>query len=153
MILLRKATESDFDLLRNMYLKEVEQHHERAEVFAHELLTLMNTILCLCDDILCGTVSWAIRGGMDDGVIEIIGLGVREDSKRKGIATRLMNQALEDAREKFASKRCDIRRAFLFMEESNQIARVFYQKLGFEEAASIPEFYPCDGASIFVKKL
>ncbi len=150
MIHIRCAREDDFNLLKSMYLTEVESHDERAEGFARDLLSLMKTILAFDDETLCGTVSWAIRGGMDDGVIEIIGLGVNEGYKRKGIATRLVNQAIVDAREKFESKMCKLRRVFLFMEDSNHIARQFYRKYGFSEVASIPEFYPEDSASIFV---
>ena len=136
-----------------MYLTEIESHDERANVFAQDLLSLMRTILAFDDNTLCGTVSWAIRGGMDDGVIEIIGLGVNDRYKRKGIATRLVNQAIADAKERFQTKKHTLRRAFLFMEESNHIARQFYLKYGFSEVAMIPKFYPEDGASIFVIEL
>ncbi len=153
MILLRKAIESDFDLLKEMYVRDVMPDDELAGAFAHDLLSQMETILCFYDDNLCGTISWAIRGGMDDGIIEIIGLGVTERYKRKGIATRLVNQVFVDSKEKFSSKKHKLRLAFLFMEESNEVARQFYLKQGFQEAAMISEFYPSDGASIFIKKL
>ncbi|MFW9931800.1 MAG: GNAT family N-acetyltransferase [Candidatus Thorarchaeota archaeon] len=153
MILLRKAIKTDFAVLKNMYMTEVEPHSERAEAFAHDLLSQMETILCFDDDILCGTVSWAIRGGLNDGIIEIIGLGVNAEYQRRGIATRLVNQVLSDAKNKFASKDYALRRIFLFMEEGNMVARQFYQKLGFVETATITDFYPSDGASIFVKRV
>ena len=112
---IRTATNNDFDILREMYLSEVEPHNERAKAFANDLLSLMNTILCFDDECLCGTVSWAIRGGMDDGVIEIIGLGVNEHHRRKGIATKLIHEALEEAKRRFESSKYTLRRVFLFM--------------------------------------
>ena len=115
---IRTATNNDFDILREMYLSEVEPHNERAKAFANDLLSLMNTILCFDDERLCGTVSWAIRGGMDDGVIEIIGLGVNEHHRRKGIATKLIHEALEEAKRRFESSKYTLRRVFLFMEDN-----------------------------------
>jgi len=151
MTVIRRATKEDHALLKAMYFSDIEPHEERAESFAHDLLTEMNTNLCMDGNVICGTVSWAIRGGMDDGVIEIIGLGVKDSYQRKGIATALINHTLKEAQEMFRSKEYYLRRAFLFMEFSNESARQFYRMMDFKEVANIPEFYPSDGASIFVK--
>ncbi|MDF1539126.1 MAG: GNAT family N-acetyltransferase [Candidatus Thorarchaeota archaeon] len=150
---LRKATVEDIDLLKEMYLTDVEPHQERATVFATDLTSIMETILCIRNDSLCGTSSWAIRGGMDDGVVEVVGLGVREQYRKQGIASELMKEAIEQAQVTFSEKDYTLRRVFLFMELSNEIARQFYNSQDFKEVATIPLFYPSDDASIFVREL
>ncbi len=136
-----------------MFIEDIDTNNELAEAFANDLIEEMITLLCFENEQLCGTVSWEIRGGIDDGVVEIIGLGVREPYKRRGVATRLVESAVKDASEAFMERGYELRRAFLFMESNNEIARKFYTKIGFEEVASIPDFYPSHGASIFLKKL
>lgn len=152
MITLRKATAEDIEILREMYLNDIEPHQERAMDFATQLATLMETILCIQNDSLCGTISWAVRGGMDDGVVEVVGLGIRDQYKRQGLATKLVEEAIRQAQAIFSAKNYKLRRVFLFMEQGNEIARQFYNKQDFRETATIPSFYPSDGASIFIRE-
>ena len=153
MPLYRKATVSDANMLIDMYMTDIDPDLEHAESFASDLITRMETILCLEDDNLCGTVSCAVRGGMNDGVVEITALGVREQYQRRGIATQLINEVIKHSQEVFSSRNYQLRRVFLFMEESNDSARQLYTAAGFKEVASIPDFYPTTGASIFVRQI
>ncbi len=136
-----------------MYLEEVEDHVERARKFAEDLINHFRTMIALQDDHLCGTLTWDTRGGYDDGVVEIVGLGVNEKFKRQGIAKKLVNYFIQETSKFYSEKGYSLRVILLFMESSNEVARKFYSNLGFDEAARISNLYPQDDGVIWTKHL
>jgi len=150
---IRQATSGDRDLLENMYLEEVEPHAERARKFAEEFIDRFKTMLALQDSQLCGTLAWDTKGGDDDGVVEIIGLGVNEKYKRQGIAKKLVDYFIQETSKFYSEKGYSLRVILLFMEGSNEVARKFYSSLGFDEVARLPKLYPQDDGVIWTKHL
>jgi ribosomal-protein-alanine acetyltransferase len=69
------------------------------------------------------------------GDAEILNLAVAADWRRRGIGKRLMETALEAARERGAT------RVFLEVRESNAGARAFYARLGFSQDGRRPNYY------------
>ena len=153
MIDIRNATSADIPLLENMYRTEIEDHAERSQKFAEDLVLRYKTLLAIKDEAVCGTVTWEVRGGLDDGVVEMIGLGVNEAFKRQGIATSLVDAMIQDAKQFYSSSGYSLRVVLLFMELSNETARKFYSANKFKEVASIPSLYPMDDASIWIRHL
>ena len=153
MIEIRTATSSDLPLLEKMYRKEIEDHLERAQKFAEDLVLRYETLLAIDDNAVCGTVTWEPRGGLDDGVAEMIGLGVTEGFKRQGIASKLVDAMIEEATQFFSAKNYSLRVILLFMEKTNETARKFYSVNRFKEVATIPSLYPSDDASIWTRHL
>ncbi|MGY5875283.1 MAG: GNAT family N-acetyltransferase [Candidatus Thorarchaeota archaeon] len=145
-----RANKSHKSLLVDMYLEDIADNGELAVQFADVLINSLRTILSFYDGELSGTLSWEIRGGPDDGVIELAAMGVRDAYKRKGVGSSLVKEMLSQAAEEFNEKGYEIRRVFLFMEHSNEPAREFYKSLGFVESATLQEFYPSEDASIWV---
>jgi ribosomal protein S18 acetylase RimI-like enzyme len=153
MIEIRHATEAERDLLRNLYINEVEDHPERAIAFAEALIVEFKTLLAFRNGEVCGSLSWDSRGGYDDGVIELASLGVNEIFQRQGIATLIVNRMIEEATRFYTSRGYRLRSIILFMEGNNEVARKFYSTIGFSEAARIPQLYPHDDAVIWMKRL
>ena len=153
MIDIRTATSADIPLLENMYRKEIEDHVERSQKFAEDLVLRYKTLLAIKEEAVCGTVTWEVRGGLDDGVVEMIGLGVNEAFKRQGIATSLVDAMIQDAKQFYSSSGYSLRVVLLIMEHSNETARKFYSVNKFKEVASIPSLYPQDDASIWTRHL
>ena len=153
MIDIRAATPSDISLLEKMYRNEIEDHAERAQSFAEDLVLRYKTLLAMKDDTVCGTVTWEPRGGLDDGVVEMIGLGVTEDFKRQGIASKLVDAMIEEVTQFFSAKDYTLRVVLLFMEKTNETARIFYSANRFKEVCTIPSLYPQDDASIWTRHL
>lgn len=149
--IIRYALEEDFDLLMDMYLEEVENHHQRAEHFAKDLIYKLNTLLCITDEKIIGTVSWDRRGGLNDGVVELIGLGVNSSFRRQGIGKLLIITLIDEAKKFFSSDGYKLRVIYFFMEKENLSGRLFYSNVGFREVSTIPEFYPDDDATIWIK--
>jgi len=153
MLEIRTATDRDFNLLREMYLEEVENHVERAETFANDLIHHFKTMLALQDDKLAGTLTWDARGGYDDGVVELVSIGVNKSFQRKGIATQLVNELIDKASGFYKHRGYILRVIILFMERQNDVARKFYSSLAFNEEATIPGLYPHDDGVIWTRHL
>jgi ribosomal protein S18 acetylase RimI-like enzyme len=151
MLDIRITTSADIPILEKMYRKEIEDHTDRARRFAEDLVYRYNTLLAIQNNEVCGTITWEPRGGLDDGVVEIIGLGVNEGFKRKKIATKLVDLMIEEATRFFSVQGYSLRVVVLFMERTNEIARKFYLANKFKEIAIIPSLYPHDDASIWTR--
>jgi ribosomal protein S18 acetylase RimI-like enzyme len=149
--IIRYASEEDFEILKNMYLMEVENHHPHAEQFAKDLMYKLNTLLCITDQKVIGTVSWDRRGGLTDGVVELIGLGVNSSFRRQGIAKLLIISLIDEAKKYFSAEGYKLRVIYFFMGRENKVGRLFYKNVGFREVSTIPEFYPDDDAIIWIK--
>lgn len=153
MLEIRSAKEADMEVVRNMYLEEVEAHAERAKNFAEDLIHRFKTMLALEGERLVGTLSWDTRGGYDDGVIELVSIGVINTFKRRGIATKLIESLIDKASEFYTSRGYRLRVILLFMERKNEVARKFYKKLGFSEVSKVPGLYPQDDGVIWIRHL
>jgi ribosomal protein S18 acetylase RimI-like enzyme len=153
MLEIRNAIHEDVPLLKQMYLNEVEEHEERAQTFAEELVKECRTMVAIKDNNLCGTVSWNIRGGLDDGVVEMVSIGVNSAFQRQNVATRLVESMIREATEHYSEKGYNLRVILLFMEKQNEVARKFYKSLEFTEAAVITALYPNDDGSIWTRHL
>jgi ribosomal-protein-alanine N-acetyltransferase len=96
-------------------------------------------------DLLAQGVAWAAeydrvvkgvlfgRAAADE--FEILNLAVAKDSRRQGIARRLVQAAMEQARAAGAA------RTYLEVRASNQGAIDFYQQLGFAACGCRPHYY------------
>ncbi len=153
MLEFKQATGDDIALLENMYLEEVEDHKERARTFADDLVNHFKTILAFKEGEFCGNLTWDTRGGYDDGVVEIIGLGVNERFQRQGVARGLVNYFTQEASNFYSSRGYVLRVIILFMEDENEVARKFYSNVGFTEAARISKLYPHDDGIIWTKHI
>lgn len=153
MLEIKNATQEDLPLLKHMYLIEVEEHDERAQTFADELINHFKTMLAIKDGKLYGTVTWDVRGGLDDGVVEMISIGVNSAYQRQKVATRLVESMAREATQYYSGKGYELRVIMLFMEKQNEVARKFYASMGFEEAATITALYPHDDGSIWIRHL
>jgi ribosomal protein S18 acetylase RimI-like enzyme len=152
MRIVREATDSDRELLVNLFISEVEDNIDLAEGFASDLLRFQ-TILCLEGGTVIGTVSWDIRGGLDDGVVELIGLGVNPEYRRQGVAKELVQTLIHDVSKHYSSNNHNLRVIYLFMEKGNEEGRAFYKSIGFKEVADVPDLYPHDDAAIWTLRL
>ena len=150
---IRKAVQADRNSLEKMYLKDIENHQERAKAFANDLILKFKTILAFVDSNLAGSLSWDTRGGLNDGIVEIAGLGVNPVFRRKGVASALMEALIKDAAGFYEENGYRLRVLYLFMEHGNDDGRSFYRSLGFEKVTKLPSFYPQDDGVIWLRHL
>jgi len=149
--IIRNVIEKDVDILVKMYLDEVENHQQRAQQFAKDLIYRFKTIICISDKNILGTITWDTRGGLDDGVIELVGLGTNSDFQRQGVAKELVLSLEDEARKYFSKAGYKLRVIYLFMERSNNVGALFYNHMVFRKVSEIPSFYPNDDAVMWIK--
>ena len=77
-----------------------------------------------------------------DGVLDIMNLFVNEEDRRKGIATSLMNEMINNE---------EYSRIMLEVNENNTEALRLYNKLGFKEISLRERYYGEDSAIIMEK--
>ena len=150
---IREAIETHRASLVQMYLQDVEKDEKKAGAFADALLNRMNTIVYVQENRVIGSLSWDIRGGVEDGVIELVSMGVTEEHRRRGIGRALVEAMRESATERFAAEGQRLRFIYLFMEKANQTARRFYRSMGFREVCTIPAMYPHDDAHVWTQSV
>ncbi|MFX1356356.1 MAG: GNAT family N-acetyltransferase [Promethearchaeota archaeon] len=149
--IIRNVCEEDMELLINMYLNDVENHTERAIQFARDLIYRFKTIVCIGGEKILGCITWDTRGGLNDGVGEIVALGITPKFQRQGIARELLLTLINQAKIYFSEAGYKLRVLYLFMERNNKIAHKFYEFMGFREISEIPAFYPHDDAIFWIK--
>lgn len=149
--IIRNATEKDMDIVVKMYLDEVENHQQRAQQFAKDLIYRFKTNICVSDKNILGTITWDTRGGLDDGIIELVGLGTSSNFKRQGIARELVLSLISEAKKYFSKAGYKLRVIYLFMERGNNVGALFYNHMSFRKVSEIPSFYPNDDAVMLIK--
>lgn len=149
--IIRNVSEEDMELLIKMYLNDVENHQIRAVQFAKDLIYRFKTIICISGEEILGCITWDTRGGLNDGIAEIVALGITPESQRQGIARELLLTLINQAKNYYSEAGYKFRVLFLFMERTNKAARKFYEFMGFREISAIPSFYPHDDATIWIK--
>ena len=77
-----------------------------------------------------------------DGVVDIMNLFVNEEDRKKGIATSLMNEMMNNE---------EYSRIMLEVNENNHEALRLYNKLGFKEISLRERYYGVDTAIIMEK--
>ena len=82
-------------------------------------------------------------------MIHLLNLAVNPEHRKKGIAKRLLNEIISDARRD--------NKAYVFLEvrKSNQQARLLYESMGFCHVSTWPRYYTDtrEDADVMVKKL
>jgi len=77
-----------------------------------------------------------------DGVVDIMNLFVNEEDRKKGVATALMNEMMNNE---------EYNRIMLEVNENNNQAIRLYNKLGFKEISIRERYYNTDSAIIMEK--
>jgi ribosomal protein S18 acetylase RimI-like enzyme len=148
---IRNATEKDVDIIVKMYLEEVENNQQRAQKFAKDLIYRYKTNICVSEKNVLGTITWDTRGGLDDGIIELVALGTRSEFQRQGVMRELVLSIENEAKKYFSKAGHKLRVIYLFMEKSNNTGELFYSHMGFSKVSEIPAFLPKDDAVMWIK--
>ncbi len=82
-------------------------------------------------------------------MIHLLNLAVHPGHRKKGIAKRLLNEIISDAKRR--------KKPYVFLEvrKSNQQARLLYESMGFQHVSTWPKYYTDtrEDADVMVKKL
>ena len=78
--------------------------------------------------------------------IEILGIGVNPGSRRKKIATELMDELVT------YFEKSDYRKIILEVRESNVVAQKLYKKYGFNKISKRKKYYVDEDAEVYLKE-
>jgi ribosomal-protein-alanine N-acetyltransferase len=78
--------------------------------------------------------------------IEIIGIGVNPGSRRKKIATELMDELVN------YFEKSEYRKIILEVRESNAVAQNLYKKYGFKQISKRKKYYVDEDAEVYLKE-
>ena len=78
--------------------------------------------------------------------IEILGIGVDQGSRRKNIATRLMDELIE------YFEKSEYKKIILEVRESNAVAQRLYKKYGFKQISKRKKYYVDEDAEVYLKE-
>ena len=78
--------------------------------------------------------------------IEILGIGVKQGSRRKKIATELMDELI-----KYFEK-SEYKKIILEVRESNTVAQKIYKKYGFKKISKRKNYYVDEDAEVYLKE-
>ena len=78
--------------------------------------------------------------------IEILGIGVNQGSRRKNIATELMDELIE------YFEKSEYKKIILEVIESNTVAQRFYKKYGFKQISKRKKYYVDEDAEVYLRE-
>ena len=78
--------------------------------------------------------------------IEILGIGVDQGSRRKNIATQLMDELIE------YFEKSEYQKIILEVRESNAVAQRLYKKYGFKQISKRKKYYVDEDAEVYLKE-
>ena len=78
--------------------------------------------------------------------IEILGIGVDQGSRRKNIATQLMDELIE------YFEKSEYKKIILEVRESNAVAQRLYKKYGFKQISKRKKYYIDEDAEVYLKE-
>lgn len=149
-IVIRKALFKDKEKLKNLFT-----HYGNKELVNNRVvcyLTHNHTIIVEKDKEIVGKSQWYLKEDPNSGVVEIEEVYVFEKFRNKGIGTNLMKFTLEDINIYCQKYDIQLKRIYLFVDESNSSAIKLYKKFGFEEKSVISDFFTENEIiSIYVK--
>jgi ribosomal protein S18 acetylase RimI-like enzyme len=148
---IRFSSEEDLETIKKMFLEEIIADKKLANRFAKDLVYKYKTFLFLVNKEIVGTISWDIKGGIEDGVVELVGLGVNQTYRRQGIGKNLVEAMIRECKTYFSELGYKLRVIFLYMERSNEIGELFYKSMYFNKICEISSFYPKNDAIIWIR--
>ena len=96
---------------------------------------------------ICGYMVTCIRGQGDSGRAELVSVAVDPAARGKGAASALMQSTLRRLRLR------GTKRLGLMVRETNQVARAFYEKYGFQKGRTVRGYYEDGGDGRLMSKV
>jgi ribosomal-protein-alanine N-acetyltransferase len=141
--MIRNVDATDLERVRTLWASVPEAAPWFADEFQIALQGNLSVRVAEEEGIVCGLV--VFRTMADEA--EILNLAVASASRRRGIGSRLMEDALA------ACKTAGVKRIFLEVRDSNDAARKFYLRMGFTEVGRRRKYYsgPMEDALVLAR--
>ncbi|WP_026478033.1 GNAT family N-acetyltransferase [Alkaliphilus transvaalensis] len=136
----RLAVASDRDYFIQDYLTRYGKDMEMAKKHAIVCIDVHRSIVIHSEDEIIGSVTWAIREGIQAGLVVIFQMSITKTENRgKGYGGLLVKHCIEDIENFYQSKGYNLRRIFISVNENNIAGRNIYKKNGFRVLAELKD--------------
>jgi ribosomal protein S18 acetylase RimI-like enzyme len=140
---LRKAALKDAKGIANVLVKSynINSLQEGINVFKSETKKSFNYIVAEEDGKIIGIVTWVVHGLPKHELCELDRIAVLPEFRGKGVARKLFNALVSDAKAYYRKQSKKLRKLYLLTHEDNKRAQKFYEKLGFRHETTLKEHY------------
>ncbi len=91
-----------------------------------------------------GVMTWRQQGEIRHGLAEVYHIGVIPEVQGDGVAPQLFTYVVERIQEYYDERDGSLRKLFLLTHEDNERAQGFYEKMGMEHEATLPDHFHDD---------
>jgi ribosomal protein S18 acetylase RimI-like enzyme len=140
---IRKAALKDAKGIANVLVQSynIKDIKEGIEVFRNETRKNHNYIVAEEKGKAIGIVTWLMHGLPKHQLAELDRIAVLPEYRGKGIARKLFEALIKDAKASYKKKKSRLRKLYLLTHADNQRAQKFYEKLGFRHETTLRQHY------------
>ncbi|MEK6949816.1 MAG: GNAT family N-acetyltransferase [Nanoarchaeota archaeon] len=140
---IRKAISKDAKGIAEVLLKSynIKDLNEGINVFKSETKKLHNYIVAEEKNNIIGIVTWLMHGLPKHQLCELDRIAVLPEYRGKGVAKKLFEALIKDAKEFYKKNNQKLRKLYLLTHADNIRAHKFYEKLGFRHETTLKEHY------------
>ncbi len=114
---------------------------EGIEVYKNEIKKNHYYIIAENDGKIIGIVTWLMHGLPKHQLAELDRIAVLPKYRGKGVARKLFNALIKDAKSFYKKNKSKLRKLYLLTHADNIRAHKFYEKLGFKHETTLKQHY------------
>ena len=140
---IRKATIKDANGIANVLVQSynIKNLNEGIETFKNEIKKFHNYIVAEEKGKIIGIVTWLMHGLPKHQLCELDRIAVLPDYRGKGVARKLFDALIKDAKSFYKKNKSKLRKLYLLTHADNARAQKFYEKLGFKHETTLKQHY------------
>jgi len=139
----RKATLEDAKGIAKVLVESynITDLKEGINVFKTETKKFHNYIVAEDSNKIVGIVTWIVHGLPKHQLCELDRIAVLPQYRGTGIAKKLFDALIKDAKTYFKKNKSKLRKLYLLTHADNVRAHKFYERLGFKHETTLKEHY------------
>ena len=140
---IRKATSKDAKGIANVLVKSynIKDLKEGIDTFKNEIKKQHHYIVAEENGKIIGIVTWLMHGLPKHQLCELDRIAVLPEYRGKGVARKLFNALIKDAKQFYKKNKSKLRKLYLLTHDNNIRAHKFYEKLGFKHETTLKQHY------------
>lgn len=140
---IRKATLKDTKGIANVLVQSynIKNLKEGVETFKNEIKKQHHYIIAEEKEKIIGIVTWVVHGLPKHQLCELDRIAVVPEYRGKGVAKKLFNALIKDAKQFYKKNKSKLRKLYLLTHADNIRAHKFYEKLGFKHETTLKQHY------------
>ncbi|MFX1388329.1 MAG: GNAT family N-acetyltransferase [Promethearchaeota archaeon] len=138
-IIIKTANHMDKEQLIELF-----KHYRDKKIIKNRVecyLSHNNTVIAKSGKKIIGIIQWLVKEDPNNGIVEFEELFVNEKYRNRGVGYNLVKYSIKMVKKFFDSAKIKGKSIYLFVNESNQIARKLYERLGFEYIANLGNIF------------